>query len=172
MFGDFFAWEEGRSLVRKTFEMQDKELRATIDFHLFQCILVLLAATTVPFVITWQSFLLTEPRQAVLYGCGGAPSRLNLSFILLRISKINLLKIWAVKGFQVCYSVLGPHYCNLKITIVFHGFQDFFQSYWVIELIEWAVLTLMAFATEIACYLSWSKHSMIHWQVVSYLNCI
>ena len=172
MLGDFFAREEGRSLVRKTFQMEDKELRASINFHLFQCILVLLAPWAVPFVVAWQSFLLTEPSQAVLYGCGGAPSRLNLSFILLRISKIDLLKIWVVQGAQISDSVLCPLYCDLKISVMLHGFHDFFQSYWVIELIERAVLTLMAFATEIACYLSWSKHSMIHWQVVSNLNCI
>jgi hypothetical protein len=51
MLGDFFAREEGRSLVRKTLQMEDKELRASINFHLFQCILVLLAARAVPFVI-------------------------------------------------------------------------------------------------------------------------
>ena len=50
-FGDLFGTEERLPLVRETFEMDDQKLRASINLHLLQSVLVLFASRTVPLVV-------------------------------------------------------------------------------------------------------------------------
>lgn len=129
--------------------MNDQELRGSVELHLLQSVLVVLASTAVPLIIASQCFLLTEPTYAIIDG--------DITFLVeltaSSTSQINSLELKILERLQVSWSIRIKLDYELEIAIILHHCHYLTQSSLILE-VKGAICTLVRSFAQIALSLA------------------